>query len=495
MVKLQIILLSLKKISQITIIIILLLFGLYLVGTASITALVPFSQAYDESPLMVCSWAISKGYPLYTLNAFYSLPFYIAKYPPIQYLIQSSFIHYFGITNTPFRFLVILSAIGSALIISGIVVRFRAGTTAGIISALTFLCLEPVAIWIRYSNPHMLALFFELSAAYVILAGCFTPPRAVSFVALVIISLYTNQSLPTIALAVMLAFFLERKRLQALLTTASAGIVWGLVFLAITFATQGGYIAHTIGTSPSFFDWDIFKNNIADIAHQPFFLTVTLVALIAGAKSSRPKFALPIILIPLLWGGFSLGKSTSDMKNLLPASAAVSLALGVSYKPFSEEESVPGELKWISAIVIFITLTLSLYFKVNILKNWHEKVSNIQKYRSVNPASELIKAVTITGVPVFSQLPDLPIYVERLPAFSDPQLMAQLILYGLWDPTPFEEALENRKILAILTRRMLKPGVAGGVLSPTIVKIITKNYKLMPFRTEGYFLYIPKKPD
>jgi hypothetical protein len=70
-----------------------------------------------------------------------------------------------------------------------------------------------------------------------------------------------------------------------------------------------------------------------------------------------------------------------------------------------------------------------------------------------------------------------------------------MLRYGLWDPLPFEDALENRKIIAILSRRMLKPAMAGGVFTLPIVKIITRNYKLLPFRAEGYFLHIPKKPD
>lgn len=483
-----------KKIPQLISILILFLFAHYFVITASITALIPFSQAYDESPLMVCAWALANGFPLYTPSAFYSMPFYIAKYPPIPYLLQSSLIHFFGITNTPMRFFVIFCATISAFIVRDIVRRLGGGKTASIISALIFFCIEPVSTWIRYANPNLIALFFELCAIYVILAG-FTPIRMISFVALLLLSLYTNQSLPAVALAFLVGLFLDGKKLHTSITAFSSAICWGLIFLALTLATHGGYLAHTIGSSPSSFDWELFKKNFLELSHHPFFITVTVVALISSAKCQHRKLLLSIAGVPLLVGLISLGKFGMGIKALIPASAGVAIALGASYKLFSDEEHSPVELKWLGTIVIFITLTLSLLFKVDTIKGWHEKVKNIQKYRAENPASELIKSVTPRGALVFSQLPDLPIYVERLPLFSDTQLVAEMLRYGLWDPLPFEDALENRKILAILSRRMLKPAMAGGVFTLPIVKIITRNYKLLPFRAEGYFLYVPQKPE
>jgi hypothetical protein len=114
---------------------------------------------------------------------------------------------------------------------------------------------------------------------------------------------------------------------------------------------------------------------------------------------------LSIAGVPLLVGLISLGKFGMGIKALIPASAGVAIALGASYKPFSDEEHSPVELKWLGTIVIFITLALSLLFKVDTIKGWHEKVRDIQRYRTENPASELIKSVTPRGALVFSQCP------------------------------------------------------------------------------------------
>jgi hypothetical protein len=183
-------------------------------------------------------------------------PFYSSNYPPVFHLLNILLFPFFGPTLLSGRVLSFIITLLTALTIGLTVRRRTGGVFIPVISGLGFLASNFVYHIGPLCRQHLLMVFLETLCVYFIAAAIDTPfgstragRRNLLFGLLCLfLAGYSKQLAVFTAVAVFGYLFLRRPR-RAVVLAGGFGLLFGAVFLAINWATDGYWWINTISAN------------------------------------------------------------------------------------------------------------------------------------------------------------------------------------------------------------------------------------------------------
>ncbi len=236
--------------------IILLGFTLWL-GTAGLTY--PYQLDYGEGIVLWFAQQIARGQPIY--KGLTDLPYASSNYPPVALGLAAALMPILGDGYLGGRLL----NFASALIVAALIYRILRVETrerrAGALAALFFLGSPYIFHWIPLFRVDLIGLAFAFAGVYVVWQYDRRPPTADRrlfavhcslFTGLFLLTLYTKHSLIAAPLAALLALW-QRDRRRALTFACALGAVGGALYLALDYATRGGFTFGIIDSNATVF--------------------------------------------------------------------------------------------------------------------------------------------------------------------------------------------------------------------------------------------------
>ena len=480
-----------------------------------------FPLDYGEGPLLNQALRITQGQSLYP-SSLSSPPYLISNYPPVFVIINAFFVWIFGPGLLIGRLISFLSTIGTAIFIF-LTLRIFFPTHKTILllpGAILFLIIPYVLEWASLFRIDMLALLFSMAGLYLVVRE---PQKNQSIIfagILFILSAFTRQSFGFAGpLAAIIWTFTKDKRqaIKLFLIYALGGLV---VFGVLYWTTGGSFFFHIITANVNPFSWQRVRHFMSDLASKmPWIIALLTLYLAVGWKYSQ-TYAL---LCPYLLAGFAasltIGKVGSNINYLVEVSAGFAILVGVFFGRFTETLMIDQDQKpdfnfpkeeipdpedispmirnklWVN-LVIFLVLSTVFILQISGLARSSlfgpitNRRNRVKRGNDYVYLEENIKIEAQNG-PVLADefmamLPD-----NHIPLFIQPFEMTQLANAGIWDQTPFLEALENQELPLILIHHFQNYAVYLERWTDEMRKTIFANYYAANMKADT-LLFKPK---
>ena len=207
----------------------------------------PYQLDYGEGIVLWFAQQIARAQPIY--RGMTDLPYASSNYPPVAMLLSAALMPLFGDGYIGGRLLNFASALLVAALIYRIVRVETRDRRASALSALFFLGAPYIFDWIPFLRVDLLGLAFVFGGVYVVWEFDRRPPTAARrasvfyfllFTFAFLLALYTKHTLIAAPLAAFLALW-QRDRRRALAFALGLGAVGGAIYLALDYATRGGF--------------------------------------------------------------------------------------------------------------------------------------------------------------------------------------------------------------------------------------------------------------
>ena len=245
----------------------------------------PYQLDYGEGIVLWFAQQLARAQPIY--KSMTGLPYASSNYPPVALLLSAALMPLFGDGYIGGRLLNFASALIVAVLIYRIVRVETRERRTGALAALFFLGSPYIYHWIPLFRVDLLGLAFAFGGVYALWEFDRRPPTADRrmftvhcslFTALFLLALYTKHTLVAAPLAAFLALW-QHDRRRALTFAFALGALGGAIYLALDYATRGGFTFGLIESNATVF---LFEQ--------------------LGALLQNFVVTFPILLLLALWG-------------------------------------------------------------------------------------------------------------------------------------------------------------------------------------------------
>ncbi|MGC9395185.1 MAG: ArnT family glycosyltransferase [Anaerolineae bacterium] len=486
----------------------LIIYGIH----AVLALLYPYPLDYGEAPLVDQAMRLAEGGTIYRANLD-TPPYTITNYPPLYVLAMTPFIALFGPNFWAGRLISIASALATACFLGGIVYaqsqdsqshgsknhgsknrdRFAARLTA-----VLFLAFPYVAGWAKLARIDLLALALSTAALYVIARWPLDNRALMGTAALLTAAVYTRQSYGLAAPLAAFVWVWARSGWRA--AFALVGIVGaaGLaLFVILNLATGGGFFFNIVTANVNPFNVDTVTRYARELRGlAPILLAFCAVLAFLIPARTRGKLGgangwpmvIPYLAGALLSAG-TIGKIGSNVNYLLELCAALALVAGTvlawSGKVWREDAGSPGPA-WVSPLVRSVVLIL-LAVQVGMLMRFtlRNPVQEFKYRASPQPSlRELRELVAETAGPILADEYMGMLTLDGRALYIQPFEVTQLANTGLWDQTPFLEAIRAETFPLILIHHFRGYPVYKERWSPEMLDVIQEHYVASGFEAD-----------
>ncbi|MEK7465579.1 MAG: glycosyltransferase family 39 protein [Patescibacteria group bacterium] len=406
-------------------------------------------------------------------------PFAFAAYPPVYFLLTSSFSGLFNVpTLLAGRLLSVIVTLLAVLVLFGIFHSISKNKQKSAFFAALFLVPFFVSHWAALARVDMLALFFALAGFYVFERYSATGSSLRWFAPILFsLSFYTKQSFIAAPIAIILyLLFTDRKECLRFFSLCAG--LFGGIFLTMNIFTGGQFFLHLFFYTIAPLDFKALPFGFLLYFLQTFLLLIPAALILKSnvRQVNSPYFIYCVagILSVITWA-----KVGANVNYFIEPFAATLLFSGALILKNEQKVRSFFRAKEMSLILIvfqifFIILGYSLPGVIN--------VSDV----AVSSEHGIIDS--------FVKKTESPILVEDVgfaevrnqdAILPDPNQMEILIKRGVWS--------ENL-LIPYCANRTLNLVVAGWRLGsfPGFMSCLERNYKMV-FRTENHRFYKPKK--
>ncbi len=266
----------------------------------------PYQLDYGEGIVLWFTQQLAHGQSIY--KGLTGFPYASSNYPPLAMLLAAVLMPIFGDGYLAGRLL----NFASAMIVAGLIFRIvRAETRtrwAGALAALFFLGAPYVYHWIPQFRADLLGLAFTFAGVYFVWEwqrareklGFHQKPGSgrtdrywILGAGFFLLALYTKQTLLAAPLAAFLALW-RRDRRRALVFGGALGAVGGAIYLAIDFATRGGFSFGLLASNATVFMPELLAQLLENFAETfPILCMLALWGLIDRRFAASAQGAVP----------------------------------------------------------------------------------------------------------------------------------------------------------------------------------------------------------
>ena len=454
----------------------------------------PYPLDYGEGPILDQVMRLARFQNLYRPDLS-TPPYVVTNYPPLYHLLQVPAAWAFGPAFWYGRLLSCLSALAAAASVGWLVHTFSGDRVASVVAGCTLLAIPYVCTWAPLCRVDSLALGLSLGGLAVLVRW----PRArwglVGAAALFLGAIYTRQSYglaaPLAACAWLWGQGLRRRAL------ALAGLVGGgglALFVLLNLLTGGGFFFHVVVANANLFQVEtllLFARRVA--ATLPVLLALGALFGLVGARYRPPAWWLPV---PYTLGGLAtaltIGKIGSNVNYLLELSAALALVAGVAFAAVRRLRARAGRpaarAAWWGASAL---LTVLLVGQTVLLLRppWTHAKYILAGIRQASQSEEVLEVIRETEGPILTDDYMGLLVLAGRSLYHQPFETKQLADAGVWDPTPFLQALERREFPLIMMNA--SPALQKRRWTPEMLRAIDLHYGA--FKVVGStWLYRPR---
>jgi 4-amino-4-deoxy-L-arabinose transferase-like glycosyltransferase len=258
-------------------------------------------------------------------------PFYSSNYPPLYHIIAAPFVWLFGAAYWYGRLLSFSAALIAACLIAYAVYRDGQQRWIGGLSGLAFLASNTIYHIAPLFRQHIMMVMLE-TAAVVLLAHAF-PQRQTRRIVLGLLLLmaagYTKQLAAISAVAVLAWMILHNPR-RGILWSVTFTLVGGLIFMWMTFATQGEWWRQAILANVNDFDpFQMFDLILLWLRLHGYLVIPALLLVLYEIYFDRISLYSAWFIVTLILGAVSSGKWGGGDSYLSTAIAATCILSGI----------------------------------------------------------------------------------------------------------------------------------------------------------------------
>lgn len=338
------------------------------------------------------------------------------------------------------RVLTLAAILGTAIVVAASGKR-RTGAVA-VVVALLFL-LDPLQFpWSVVVRPDALAALFSM-VAVVIVAGS-GEGRAVWWaVPALVAAIFTKQSALAAPAAVVVVLLSRRPRTGLLFAIALGGSVVGLAAIAQV-ATAGQFLFHTVVANANPFELGRVVSLWASFLRGHALEAVVLVLLLFRAAWQR-RVGIVSVYAAFAWlAALGVGKVGSDSNYFLEPVAAVALLVAHEFPPTLVPRCPRARAS------LGVALLLGVVVMGGTRAAWHLRVR-----APLSGANQVFRGIATSVASVNGAVvsDDAGVVVRAgKQVFFQPFVMTQLAEAGLWDQTPFLEALGSGGVRLVIVQ-------------------------------------------
>ncbi|MEW5721297.1 MAG: glycosyltransferase family 39 protein, partial [Chloroflexota bacterium] len=217
----------------------------------------PYQLDYGEGIVLWFAQQLAHAQPIY--KGMTDLPYASSNYPPVALWLAAALMPVLGDGYLGGRLLNFASALIVAALIFRIVRVETRERRAGALAALFFLGSPYIFHWIPLFRVDLIGLAFAFVGVYIVWnferiesPVALSPVDGLLATGFFLLALYTKHSLVAAPLAAFLALW-QRDRRRALVFAGALGSVGGALYLALDYATRGGFTFGMIDSNATTF--------------------------------------------------------------------------------------------------------------------------------------------------------------------------------------------------------------------------------------------------
>lgn len=407
---------------------------------------------YGEAPLVNQAMQINAGETIYRADLDQA-PFTIANYPPVYVLLISVFEKVIGPAFWYGRLISVISAWGSATLITLMVFSYSKNIRIALIPGLLFNNFPYVVGWSTLARIDHLALFFALLGLFFLCKSSQSKKIVDRFMIFgaffLILAIYTRQSY---ALAAPLAGFMylvfkDWKRAIVLTGLVGGGVL--CIFIIINLITAGGFFFNIVTANVNPFDIERVIYNFRN-----FFSSAPILLLLAaaGLLLIYNRINLWPMLTGFALGGFlsaiTIGKIGSNVNYFLEFSASLCLLIGFGLIVLKKNEQ-----KIIPLIMFCLSLFLLSWQAVEFIRQIQLDTKNAlgdrqNAYESLETMENMVRNNLGEAILADEYMGMLTLNNKSL--YLQPFEITQLVHAGLFTQDILIEQIEHEAFALIL---------------------------------------------
>lgn len=483
-----------------------------------------YALDYGEGTVLNQTLRMIEGQPLYPADIS-TPPYLVSNYPPVFILINALFMLLTGPNLFIGRMVVLLSTIGTAIIIGLIIHHFypKSGILPGLTGAAVFLITPYVLQWSGYYRIDIPALLFSLLGLYCVIKNPEETQTILLAVLFFLLAAYTRQTFGLAAPFAAAIWVWTKNRQQALRLVLMYAFI-GLAFFALLQAlSRGGFFFHIIEANVNPFSWRTVDHFAREVYRDMTWLIIFIVPfMVIGWRFFKSYLFIAPYCFVSFAVAITIGKVGSNVNYLLEISAALALLAGViigqtwnvlpmiesdipnfdtqSDKiPKKEPVSTTSRRKmWINLLVYCAFCVILIIQLISLSRQslfrpiaWHrDRIKMGTAYqlleRSVLDASQ-------EGPVLVDELSAM-LSTNRIPFYFQPFAVSQLAMANRWDQTPFVNAIGQQKFPLIMIHHFPGYPVYLERWTPEMLTAIFNNYSAINFRANS-LVFEPKTLD
>lgn len=442
----------------------------------------PYQVDYGEGPLLDQAMRLARFENIYRADLS-APPFVITNYPPLFVMLQAPLTALFGPAFWYGRLISLLSTLAGAVFIMLMLRALTSDWLPSIVGGATFLVIPYALTWAPLNRVDPLALALSMAALFVIVRW---PDRRWSLpvtAALLIAAVYTRQSYGLAA--PMAAFFWllgHRPRRRAFVLAGMVGGVGLGLFLVLNLFTRGGFYFNVVTANANEFQMPTLTRYVGlTLVYLPLLpaMIVLFFGLVGGLRMQSGWLAIPY-LIGATASGLTIGKIGSNVNYLIEFSAAVGLMIGLILAALRQwRAGQPAGMRRVAVGGIAGLVTLALagqsWMLMRAPGSYHWTI--LQQTQQALENKVLLKIIQDTDGPVLTDQHMGLLALAQRPIYYQPFEMKQLASAGVWDQTPFLQALERREYPTILTFRQPNYPLHKRRWTDEMLAIISRQYR------------------
>lgn len=459
-------------------------------------AMYPYDVDNSEAYLMNQGLRIANGDFLYSPIG--EEPFLVDNYPPVYPLVLGAITKIVGVCFHSARIVSLASTLAVACLLFLWIKQYTQNKTASLYGALVFLSFYHVYDWCALARVDSLGLLFTVLGLY----GAQRSWHWGIITLIMLLALYTKQSLFAAPLAVFFFYLSQNKKIAwlYLISLAASGM---LLFLILNLLTGNGAYQHLI----------TYNNNayrLSDLIYYTrYWVSVytvwgcaPILMIALGCKygwgKEKQLFDVPILLfsytILAILESSLCGKIGSAPNYLLSLVCATAVGLGLIYHNISKSDHASSA--W--AFVMFLVLNLT-----QLAGTFHLPLGGQMMFKhpldlSYTPSTIDQQAATLLhnrlkriDSPILSDRAGVALVAGHPPDYQ-PFIFTQLSHQGIWDQSKILQRIRQTQYNAVvLMFDVSNPNWDRERFTPAFIDSIREHYK-MEQRYGAYYLYLPK---
>jgi len=408
----------------------------------------PYPLDYGEGQILDQVNHLARFQPIYfTSPATHAPPYTIANYPPLFQLVQVPFAWIFGTAFWYGRLIALLGMLAAATFVALIVHTLTASRLAGVVGALTMLCMPQVIGWTPYVRVDNMALGLSMAALFVVVRWPQGRRGLLAAAGLMVAAAYTKHSY---ALSVPLASFVwlssqgqSKRAFQLVAIVAGAGLV---VLGVLMVLTRGSFFFNIVTATKTTFGWESVGQTLNALCRRlPLMMLGSALLVPLGLLRGLPSRTWVLVAACTVGAMIQvvlIGKDGASISYLFELSAAFGMTAGVWVARLGQNSP--------AATAVGVAL---LATQIGAMDRWTRAetvADNFYKYEHSHEVARLHQIVRDSDGPVLADEYMGLLPLENRTVYMQPFEFEQLRKAGLWDDSALVDDVRRKLFPAIL---------------------------------------------